>query len=605
MFRTKKSTAATTNHKVQRLVVSGRTEAVASSAQQRIYMHENLHFNGSDLSIYNGLFPLQIKRGSVSIEHIRLSLVSVIQQHAVFRTAIRFNPIRNQIEQNIQPLIDNIYSFQHSRGVSTLKQLDHLLTNELTGKYFDVENGKVLRCHVVQRSPENHGESLYEGDLIIFVIHHIAFDLSSYKPFLKAFELACWGNEYQESMLTIPQYIDFALYEQALLADTSAESKMNKARRFWANLMHGYDWDKIRYLIPDEDRIDRHRSGRGYSTTFTITEDVMDAMMLFASTNNVTMFSLSLACYYAFLFKLTNHDDDLCVVSSAANRSEKEIQDMIGVFINLLLYRIKIGLNNTFKHLVQHVQQLSNEILEHASLPYQQIIDSQGKRENNVLPSMFFQYEPLILSMTQKNSIELTVGEGSVVSGYYDRDLNHQNGISLFDMSLTIIHDHHTPSTECFLNCSADIFKHQDDVDLLSKRFQHILTQLFCSSIVDEPINNQRSIPISDLSLNLPEEIEEIQKVIFHRLPTIANEAPASYAQARIWLDERIRFDPDKPQVAIYNMPFVYRLQSGHTLSIKLLHQALQLTINKHPSLHTSLIFDTEINELMQRVIAR
>ncbi|CAF4159855.1 unnamed protein product, partial [Adineta steineri] len=45
--------------------------------------------------------------------------------------------------------------------------------------------------------------------------------------------------------------------------------------------------------------------------------------------------------------------------------------------------------------------------------------------------------------------------------------------------------------------------------------------------------------------------------------------APASFAQARIWLDERIRFDPEKPQVAIYNMPFVYRLQSGHTLSVK------------------------------------
>ncbi|CAF4176073.1 unnamed protein product, partial [Adineta steineri] len=78
---------------------------------------------------------------------------------------------------------------------------------------------------------------------------------------------------------------------------------------------------------------------------------------------------------------------------------------------------------------------------------------------------------------------------------------------------------------------------------------------------------------------------------------------PASYAQARIWLDERIRFDPDKPQIAIYNMPFVYRLQPGHTLSIKQLHHALHLTVNKHPSLHTSLHFDIEKNLLMQRVI--
>ncbi|CAF1581375.1 unnamed protein product, partial [Adineta steineri] len=80
---------------------------------------------------------------------------------------------------------------------------------------------------------------------------------------------------------------------------------------------------------------------------------------------------------------------------------------------------------------------------------------------------------------------------------------------------------------------------------------------------------------------------------------------PASFAQARIWLDERIRFDPDKPQIAIYNMPFVYRLQPDHTLSIKQLRHALHLTVDKHPSLHTSVIFDTEMNQLMQRVITR
>ncbi|CAF4318955.1 unnamed protein product, partial [Adineta steineri] len=52
--------------------------------------------------------------------------------------------------------------------------------------------------------------------------------------------------------------------------------------------------------------------------------------------------------------------------------------------------------------------------------------------------------------------------------------------------------------------------------------------------------------------------------------------APASFSQARIWLDERSRFDLDKPQTAIYNMPFVYRLQPDHTLSIKQLRLALR-----------------------------
>ncbi|CAF1496352.1 unnamed protein product, partial [Adineta steineri] len=565
MFQKKEPLLVTTDHEVQQVMVSGRTEALASSAQQRIYMHENLYFSGSDFSVYNYVIPLTIKHGSVLIEHIRLSLVSVIQQHTVLRTAIRFNPLRNVVEQNIQPLTDDIYSFQHSRSVSTLEQLDRILTNESIGKYFDVENGKVLRCHVVQRSAVDNGDLLDEGDLIIFVIHHIAFDLSSYKPFLKAFERACWGNEYQQSVLTSSQYIDFALYEQALLADTSDESKMSKAHRFWTNLMHGYDWNKIRYLVPDERQTDRLHSGRGYTTAFTIDQDVVDAMMLFASINNVTMFSLYLACYYAFLFKLTNHSYDLCVVSSTANRSAEEIQDMIGMFANLVLYRVKIEPNNTFEHLVKQVQPLSKEILVHSSLPYQQIIESQGKRENNVLPSAFFQYEPLKLAVTQKNSIELTLSEGSVISGYYDRDLNHQSGISLFDISLTIIHDHHTPSTECFLNCSVDISKHQDDVDLLSQRLQHILTQLFSFPMVQESIQKltillpTEQIPLSDPSNTQILSSDSSTHTIPKSSPT---DQQMSMPEARMfWLDALHECKLDQP----LSLPFDrYRLANEH-----------------------------------------
>jgi NRPS condensation-like uncharacterized protein len=79
--------------------------------------------------------------------------------------------------------------------------------------------------------------------------------------------------------------------------------------------------------------------------------------------------------------------------------------------------------------------------------------------------------------------------------------------------------------------------------------------------------------------------------------------APASFAQTRIWVDERIRFNPDKPLVAINNMPFLYRLLPTHTLSIKQLRQALQLLVTKHLSLRTALIFDKEKNLLMQQIM--
>ncbi|CAF4305878.1 unnamed protein product, partial [Adineta steineri] len=78
---------------------------------------------------------------------------------------------------------------------------------------------------------------------------------------------------------------------------------------------------------------------------------------------------------------------------------------------------------------------------------------------------------------------------------------------------------------------------------------------------------------------------------------------PASYAQARIWHDQRIRFDPDQSQATIYNMSFLYHIHSGHPLSIHQLHNALQLVVGKHQSLRTSLVFNREYHTLTQRII--
>ena len=78
--------------------------------------------------------------------------------------------------------------------------------------------------------------------------------------------------------------------------------------------------------------------------------------------------------------------------------------------------------------------------------------------------------------------------------------------------------------------------------------------------------------------------------------------APASTAQARIWRDERMRFHPHKPLTAIYNMPFLFHLRPHHTLSITRLHHALHRITLKHLALRTSLIFDTNNNQLIQKI---
>ncbi|CAF1537341.1 unnamed protein product, partial [Adineta steineri] len=77
----------------------------------------------------------------------------------------------------------------------------------------------------------------------------------------------------------------------------------------------------------------------------------------------------------------------------------------------------------------------------------------------------------------------------------------------------------------------------------------------------------------------------------------------ASFAQALLWHNESIHCTPHISQVAIYNMPFVYRLRLHYTLSVQHLRHALQLIVTKHQSLRTSLIFYTHNNRLIQETI--
>ncbi|UJR38887.1 hypothetical protein I4U23_031555 [Adineta vaga] len=444
------------NNPKQQIVPSGLTESIASYAQQRIYMHESLYFHNSDVSIYNMLFPLEIQYGSVRIECLHSSILLLLEQTPILRTSVRFNSRTNAIEQRIEPLTNEIYSFQHSYNISTLDQIDQILTKESMEKHFDVEKGRVFRYHLIQRK---HTEFLEENDLIVFVFHHIAGDLSSIKLFMERFEQICWSNHLEKSILSSIQYIDIALYEQQLLGDQNPNSPMNQARRFWSNLLNEYNWNQT--LQMGSFRNKQLRSGHGYSSKLILDQNIVDQIMFCSSTNSITMFSLILACYYIFLFQLNPNQNDFCIAIDVANRFDQQMDQIMGMFVNTLPYRIKIKPKQSFDDIVQQVHQLNNDILQYSSLPYQEIIKSQTKNQSHMLPSIGFHFESLLSSITSKNATEIAIGEDCIASTYLDKDRIHDTQISLYDINLTIIHDHHKKYLECFFNCSADIASNQ------------------------------------------------------------------------------------------------------------------------------------------------
>lgn len=495
--------------------ILGTSKSVASFAQQRIWFDEQIYssFEGG-LTPYNILIPMQIKHGSMSIERIRSTLNLVLEHNHVLRTAVYFNVKDGKVEQEVRPnTINDSFSFQITCNVRDLTEIDSILFNESTTRFAQLERGLVLRCHVVKLSDKNDNY-LYSGDILIFVIHHIAFDLRSIPVFQDVFTQAYDMVTLNRTPL---QYIDYTLYEQAQSTVSSSDSSMSKARQFWEEIMNNYNADQYYPLPYALNKTTKSWSGRSHSLILTLDNNLANMMTLFAASTNISMFHLGLACYFTFLYQTSSRNtEDLCVIVPTHNRPLPELHSIIGMFVNLIPYRIKFDPTESFSSLVQRIKDLSINILEHAHLPYQEIMNYSIS--STAKTPFSFQYEPQMSSMTYGSTVK-TKFKTAELCPYGDHNWAHSNGIALNDFSLTMIHNHQTKRIQYIIECSADLYD-EETLLVIRQHYHHFLMQFFSTGMENSPINEPFAT-VRLMNLFPPEKDQELEKTKFHRLPDI------------------------------------------------------------------------------------
>ncbi|CAF1063333.1 unnamed protein product [Adineta steineri] len=565
-------------------------QCTASYAQERIYLDEKMRFSG-EIAIYNELVVLQITKGSLSVSRLLQALRCVLSIHKMLRTSLVFNDENNILKQSIT---DNHLTFALSSDQIFKNQSDlHDIISQTStsSNLFDLSSGRVVYCQILRQQmipDENYDKEIITNyDVLVIGFHHVAIDQSSVSIFLHDL---C--NTYNSDMIWLNdneslQYIDYSVHERLI--------DMASSHEFWCSQLNGYN-QEYRLALP----VDRHclysdqRSGYASIAHISFDNEISTSFINYASSHQVTPFQLCLATFYAFLFKLTYRQDDLCISCLNANRYRAELQSMIGMFISTLPYRIQVDSDWSFDELVEHVREKCVSILEHSHYPLQHILtDSQLKQSNVPFLETVFNFITLS-EKTQWSTDTAMLQELPIQESY---------GAAKFDFLLTCLYNPTSDDSKLSfcLTCTRDLFN-EPTAKIIVQRLEFLVNQLFSSKSISDEINPSIT-SISKLSLILPTEAQEIEDTVFCRQQNIANEAPASYAQACVWSDERVQFDPDQPQLAIYNIPFLYRLKKGHTLSIQTLRQALQLIVQKHQSLRTLLNFDAEKNSFMQQII--
>jgi hypothetical protein len=453
----------------------------------------------------------------VSISRLSHALQVVIARQKILRTALYLDTNGTIIQRCLDATITsdymNIYGFSVMNLPHNNDNDDRHINEIINGiinhsSLFALSQGRVIHCHVLRHCSPND-DLLSKDDCILFCMHHSAFDGTSISIFLCDLSLAYESDCFLSMNDNTLQYIDYAVHER--LMDTIL------SQQFWHLQLADYNLQRPLFLPVDRHRSSTdQRSGLASAAQILFTNDVSTAFLHYASLHQVTPFQLGLSTFYAFLFKLTHGESDLCIASINANRYRSELQQIIGMFVATLPYRIQLDSQWSFDQLVQHVREKCLSILAHSHYSLQQILADVQLDQSNVsfLETMF----DFITVSSDVNSFSLngvSLEQMSIEQSYQ---------VAKFDFSLTFTYNPSSDDNQlsCSLICSRDIFD-ETTVTLLSQRFEYLFDQIFRSSR-SVRLKDDCMILMKKLSLILPEEAVEMQTKIFCRLENTVKE---------------------------------------------------------------------------------
>ena len=493
--------------------------AQVSSAQERIFLDEQIRFtskNNHNMYLIPQLYHIPPSTNRVSISRLTRALEAVIRRHSILRTALYLDIDGIIVQHCLEATVANyvMKTVTCPSVINAASTNDHAMYETINDiishpDLFDLSQARVIHGYIFQRDHLGDDGLLYETDYLLFCMHHSAFDGTSTSIFLRdlafAYETDC-SLPMNDNTL---QYIDYAVHER--LIDTTSD------RQFWHSQLQGYNLQRSLTLPFDRRRSSTdQRSGLASSAQISFNRDTSTAFFNYASSHHLTPFQLGLTTFYAFLFQLTHGQNDLCIASINANRYRSELQQMIGMFVATLPYRMQLDSQWSFDELAQHVRGRCLSILEHSHYPLQRILgDAQLNQSNVIFLETMFDF------ITVTSDVDRFSLDGAHLK---QMSVKQSHPVAKFDFSLTFTYNPTLNDNQLFCSfaCSRDLFDNTT-IALLSQRFQYLFDELFGNSPCVN-LTGDRTISMNKLSIVLPEEAEEMKTTVFRRVVNIYNE---------------------------------------------------------------------------------
>jgi amino acid adenylation domain-containing protein len=265
--------------------------------------------------------------GKVSPELVEKAWNAVVESNEMLRTIYRWE----KLEKPIQIILKKLEVKVRFHDLSNLKEkdrrseLDRIKKDDINS-YIDITNEtfRVLLCKISDEESE-----------MIIGNHHIIYDGWSngiiLKEFLQAYKALSAGE--------LPERVKKNRFQE-LIKWYKLQDK-NSQKEYWSNYLENYDInDDIFNGVSDA------RELTCYS--YKITDELCERTVNFARENKVSLSTVLYSIWGILLHKLNNTDDIVFGTTiSGRNVDIKDVDEIVGLFINTIPLRIKINPGDT------------------------------------------------------------------------------------------------------------------------------------------------------------------------------------------------------------------------------------------------------------------
>ncbi|RVT85286.1 hypothetical protein DXV76_05820 [Rhodobacteraceae bacterium CCMM004] len=303
--------------------------------------------------------------GQVGHDDIQHAFDQVIDRHEALRT--RFALREGVPTQEVLP------SAEMRVGLVDAMRLDPAAADArveeaaaaISRQPFDLNRPCQMRATLVRLAPDRA--------ILIIAAHHAVFDGFSIRVLgreIGAFaEAHATGGTADVAPLPL-QYGDYALWR----ADCLASAHAGAAAAYWTERLADAPYTE---LTADRSRAPLGRR-RGARINLDAAPDLGARLERAARTRGVSVFALGVAALAVALAR-TEGTDDISFGTPLANRSDSDLEALIGVFINLAVLRLRIAPDATLADVVAAAQETVTGALTHGDHPFDDVVRSLGR----------------------------------------------------------------------------------------------------------------------------------------------------------------------------------------------------------------------------------